>query len=334
MTIEKRGNKWRIRAMRDGKTYSITIDHKPGKKEAEELLYERMSATTPVNDNRDTFEISANKYIMIRSNVVSPSTIRGYRTIIKSLSPEFLAYKTAAITQELIQMEINDYSANHSPKSTANLHGFVSAVLSVYNPSLVIRTTLPKKRKYEAVTPSEDDIKSILQRASGTEYEIPLRLGCYGMRRGEICAITAADLTGNMLHITKSKVLNEHNEWIIKDIPKTSDSIRDIYIDDELVELIRKHGEAFTGHPNMLNKRLHDYQAELSLPAFRFHDLRAYYASMAHALGIPDKYIMANGGWSSTRIMDRVYKRAFAEKQAESNQKIAGHLSGKKDAGA
>jgi hypothetical protein len=45
-------------------------------------------------------------------------------------------------------------------------------------------------------------------------------------------------------------------------------------------------------------------------------------------MGIPDKYIMANGGWSSNRIMDRVYKRTFAEKQADANRMMAEKLGG------
>ena len=162
---------------------------------------------------------------------------------------------------------------------------------------------------------------------SGTEYERAYRLGCYGMRRGEICALDASDLDGNMLSITKSKVLNDNNEWIIKPIPKTTGSQRTIYIDDALAKMFQEQGYAFADHPNRLNHHLHRLLKRLNIPIFRFHDLRAYYASMAHALGIPDAYIMANGGWSSTNIMNRVYKRAFADKQAEMNKQIASHLS-------
>jgi integrase len=148
------------------------------------------------------------------------------------------------------------------------------------------------------------------------------------MRRGEICAITAADLDGNMLKINKSKVLDENNTWVIKPMPKTTDSQREIYIDDYVAELIRKNGDAFPDHPNRLNHHLHRLQKRLKLPAFRFHDLRAYYATLAHSMGFPDKYIMANGGWSSNRIMDRVYKRTFAEKQADANRMMAKKLGG------
>lgn len=326
MNIEKHGNRWRVTEDRDGIRYRVSVDHKPSDREARDLIHERIREAEPNTCGKDTFEWSANKYIQSKSNILSPSTIRAYNSVLRNLSGEFKRMKTASITQEQIQVEINLYAATHSPKSTRNAHGFISAVFRMFRPHMHISTTLPQKDKFEPYTPSEEDIKAVLNMAAGTEFEIPFRLGCYGMRRGEICAITSADLDGNILHINKSKVLNERNEWTIKPIPKTSESIRDIYIDDELVELLRKRGEAFAGHPNMLNKRLHDYQAILSLPAFRFHDFRAYYASMAHAMGIPDAYIMANGGWASTRILDRVYKRTFAEMQAEANKSIASHL--------
>ena len=326
MTIEKTGNKWRIKQMHNGVMYRVSLDYKPSKKEAELIIAEKISSDDPSGDRRDTFAKSAEKYIKIKSNVLSPATIRGYSTIIRSLSDRFMNTKTCDITQELIQKEVNDYSASHSAKSTHNLHGFISAVLAVYRPSMKISTTLPQKRKYEAYTPSEDDIKKILNDVSDTKYEIPFRLGCYGMRRGEICCITTADLNGNMLHISKSKVLTDDGTWIIKPYPKTTESERTIYIDDELADLIRRQGYAYKEHPERLSKALKRIQKRLNIPEFRFHDLRAYYVTMGHSLGIADKYLMANGGWSSANIMNRVYKRTFADKQALINQQIADHL--------
>ena len=326
MTIEKVGKKWRVKQMHNGITYRVSLDYKPTNKEAQLIIAEKISADEPSGDRRDIFAKSAEKYLQIKSNVLSPSTIRGYNTIIRSISDRFMNTKTCDITQELIQKEINDYSASHSPKSTRNLHGFISAVLTVYKPSLRISTTLPQKRKYEAYTPSEDDVKRILNDVSGTKYEIPFRLGCYGMRRGEICAITDADLNENLLHIDKSKVLTDDGTWIIKPFPKTTESERTIYIDDELAKLIKKQGYAYKEHPERLSKVLKRIQKRLKMPEFRFHDLRAYYASMAHAMGVPDAYIMANGGWSSTNILNRVYKRTFTEKQIAMNQQIADHL--------
>lgn len=327
MTIEKNGNKWRISEMRNGKRYRVSVDYEPTKKQARQLIDEKIKTNTVSNDLRDTFATSADKYIKIKYNVLSPSTIRAYYSMLSNMSDGFKRRKTADITQEDVQKEINDYTVGHSPKSTANLHGFISAILGIYRPNLILHTTLPQKVKFEAVTPSEDTIKRLLSEIKGTDFEIAFRLGVYGLRRGEICALTSDDLEGNLLSINKSKVRDEHGQWIIKPIPKTTGSQRTIYIDDDLADLLRAAGDAYPKNPNKLNQKLTSILTALGVPVFRFHDLRAYYASMAHALGIPDAYIMANGGWTSTNILNRVYKRTFAEMQAETNKTISEHLT-------
>ena len=326
MTIEKNGNKWRVSKMRGGVRYRVSVDHKPTIKEAEKLIAEKMRLYDPVSAPGDTFLFSAEKYLAIKEGVLSPSTLLNYRSIIKNMSDSFKGLKTANITQEHVQKEVSSYARTHSAKSTHNLHGFISAVLGVYHPNLRLNTSLPQKVKFDAYTPTEDEVKKVLSAVSGSEFEIVYRLGVYGLRRGEICALSSADLDGNILKVNKSKVLTD-NGYMIKPIPKTTGSQREIYIDNDLADLIRQKKVVFSKNPDAINKHLHRLEKALSLPAFRFHDLRAYYASMAHSLGIPDAYIMANGGWTSTNILNRVYKRAFADKQNEANRAIAEHLT-------
>jgi len=50
----------------------------------------------------------------------------------------------------------------------------------------------------------------------GTKYEIPFRLGCLGLRRSEICALTKKDLKGNILTVHKALVLNSDNKFVEK----------------------------------------------------------------------------------------------------------------------
>lgn len=326
MTIEKHGNKWRIRERYKGKLYMISLDDKPTQREAQRLIDEKINQNDYSPKTGMTIRNAGNAYIDLKNNILSPASIRGYKSIMRNLSDDFMAIKISDVTPLDVQKEINDYSVNHSPKSTRNAHGFISAVLGTYKPNIRLNTTLPLKTKYEAYTPSEDEVKRILEEVKDTKYEIAYKLGCYGLRRGEICALTDADIDGNMLSITKSKVLDDDMNWVIKPIPKTTGSIRTIYIDDRLAKMLSNTGYAFNENPDKLNSHLSRLLVKMGIPKFRFHDLRAYYASMAHALGIPDAYIMANGGWSSTNIMNRVYKRAFADKQAEMNKQIAAHL--------
>ena len=55
------------------------------------------------------------------------------------------------------------------------------------------------------------------------------------------------------------------------------------------------------------------------IPHFRFHDLRHYCASVQHALGVPDAYIMQRGGWGN--MIKEVYRHALKDKVSEMDDK-------------
>ena len=210
MTIEKHGNKWRIRERYKGKLYMVSVDQKPTQREAQRLIDEKIEQYDYAPKSGMTMQGACNAYLALKSNILSPTSIRAYRSIMRNLSETFMYNKLDTITPLDVQKEINDYSVNHTPKTTRNVHGFISAVLATYKPSMSLHTSLPQKVKYEAYTPSEDEVKQVLSEVAGTDYEIAYRLGCYGMRRSEICAIVASDLDGNFLSITKAKVQDEN----------------------------------------------------------------------------------------------------------------------------
>lgn len=63
------------------------------------------------------------------------------------------------------------------------------------------------------------------------------------------------------------------------------------------------------------------------LKKIRFHDLRHYCASFLHALGVPDMYTMARGGWQSRETLERVYTHALEKQKKEFNQDINNKLT-------
>ena len=191
----------------------------------------------------------------------------------------------------------------------------------MFCPNTIISTTLPQKVKSAQYTPSDNDVKRILERAKGTNYEIPLLLATFGLRRSEICALTLDDLNGNTLTINKALVTNKDKEFVVK-TTKTTEGTREIYIPDYLADLIREKGYIYQGFPGNILKYLNRTQDALGIPRFRLHALRHYYASMAHSIGIPDSYIMQAGGWKSDTTLKRVYRHAMEDKK-ESMQKVA-----------
>lgn len=325
MKIDKHGKKWRIRKTYKGITYTILLDEKPTIREAEQLLAAEIDKGSVVGTPSDTFQKASERYFALKSNILSPWTINGYKTILRALSDGFKATKLSEMDGTIVQKEINDYSATHSPKSTRNAHGFISAVLGTYKPQLNLYTTLPQKAKIDYTTPSDDDVRRIIEAVTGTRYEIPYRLAVFGLRRGEICALSTADLDGNALNINKTKVWDpESRRYVIRSIPKTTESIRTVYIDDVLAKLIlAKDGPVYEGDPHRLGKKLTELQEKLDIQHFRFHDFRAYFATKSESLGISKKSTLATGGWSSDRIFDRVYNRRLENEKAAANQIFA-----------
>ena len=325
-TITRNGKGWRIRKQKDGIMYSLQVDTKPSDRKADELIteYIRNASGMPSECHGESFKTAANEYIKLKNNILSPNTIRGYHKIIRNLPEWFLQKKIESITALDVQKVINDRAAVVSAKTVRNDHGFISAVLSVYRENLRLKTKMPLKGKFEPYTPTDNDVQQILDSVIGTKYEIPFRLAVYAMRRGELCAVQSSDLSGNWLSINKSLAENPDGGWVVKPIPKTSESIRKIFLDDALCDLIHeKDGLLYDGKPSMLDKTLHRKQKELGLPLFRLHDFRAYYVSMAHKMGIPDKYIRQNCGFASSAVMDRHYKRIQSDAMAEYNKQFA-----------
>ena len=326
MKVEKvSANTYRVRKTYKGKRYDICFDHKPNQKEIAEAIAHKMKETTGL---KGSFEFYCNQYIESKLNVLSPSTIGGYRKIVRTLSDDIKTKQLHDIEQIDIQNEINNYAVGRSPKSVRNLHGFISAVLRVFRPSLNISTTLPQKKKFDRNMPTTDDVQKILKASEGTPYHIAFQLAVLGMRRSEICAATIEDLHGNFLSINKARIYDGENHIMTRDNTKTESSTREIYLPDALVEEIEQAGVICDRTPPMLVKTLHKYQDELGIERFRLHDLRGFYVSYAHSIGIPDVYILKAGGWKSDYVMKNTYRDALRDKNEEMQQKVASKILG------
>lgn len=313
MRVEKRGKAYRIQKMVDGKSHSITFDHKPTQLEILQALCEIENASPA----KGSFFSCAKSYMKSKSNVVSPSTIKGYTSILNALPDDFTRKDISSITQIDIQTVINDYAENHAPKSVRNVHGFISAVLKQFRPDMVIYTTLPQKSVFEPYTPSEEDIRRILDATKDNPfYHIPFQLGIMGLRRSEVCALTMDDIHGNTLTINKALVKDVNNNWVVKQT-KTTAGVRELYVPDALVSEIEHYGKIFDGNPTTLLYGLNKYQDKLGIPRFRFHDLRHFFATYAHSKGISDADIMSTGGWKSDFTMKSIYRHEMNAKAAQ-----------------
>ena len=320
MTLEKLpSGSYRAKKIYKGKTYRVTFDHKPTDREVTLAMAEIMQDDS--DREKGSFESYCQRYIDSKKNILSPASVRTYNELVDRLSDRIKNTGIYDITQELVQIEINDYAVDHAPKTVRALHGFIASVLGMYRPQFVLKTALPRKEVKKEYLPNTNDIKSVLDAVKGTKYSIAYQLGVLGLRRGEICALTLNDLNGCDLTIDKTLIYN--NGWILKPAAKTDESNRTIRIPQSLADEITAAGMIYDGDPKGLNKNLHRIQKQLDIPSFRFHDLRHYFASYASTLGIPEADIMAMGGWKSDHVFKSIYRDSLQESRLKSMEKIA-----------
>jgi len=316
--------RWRVQAFvgtdADGKKerVSFTAD---SKKEAE-----YMAAEFVLNkkDRQNVCQLYLSEafedYVAKRESILSPATVREYKRVCKNNLQPLMTVKVSDITQSKVQEVINDESRNHAPKTVRNMHGLLSAVLKAYRPDFVLRTALPEKRRPKIYVPSDEQVKNLIAAISNTELEIPVLLAAFGpMRRGEICALDSDHVNGTQVHVASAMVKNDKNQWLIKQ-PKSYAGDRMIEFPDFVADKLKDiNGRIVTLNPDQISNRFRRLLDSIGMERFRFHDLRHYNASISHALGIPDQYVMLRGGWSSDAVLKAVYRHTMQDKEKRMN---------------
>ena len=273
-----------------------------------------------------TFGAAAEEYIALRESVLSPTTVNSYRQIKKRYLAVLNARQITHITSADVQRIINQYSADLSPKTIRNIHGFINIVLKEYRPDFALRVKLPKKKATDQYIPIDADVKKLISAARGTQIELPILLAAFGpMRRGEIAALRSENINGNIVHVCENmvkKIVDGKNTWIIKQ-PKSAAGDRYIEYPSFVAELWQgKEGRICELCPDTITKVFIQLLDKTGLPHFRFHDLRHYSASIQHAMGVPDQYIMLRGGWGTDRTLKSVYRHSLPDQAKEQNEKI------------
>ena len=320
---------WRVRASItvDGKKITKSFTNSNANKAELAAMQWQVTQEREASAENITLTKAYERYIDAKRNVLSPSTIRNYEKLHENHLQDIMHIKVDRLTAEQIQKSINLYAANHSPKSVRNCHGLLSAVLAMFRPGFNLHTTLPQKEKRQLYIPTDADIQTLIKVSKSTNCYIPILLAAFGgMRAGEICALTSDDINGTFVNVNKSMVCDSNGKWQLKP-PKTFSSNRQVEMPCFVINAIKDiQGKTVVYNPHSLSMAFNGLLKKHNLPQFRFHDLRHYYVSSLHALNIPDKYIMAQGGWATNYTMQNVYNHAMAKKQSEFQTKITTHF--------
>lgn len=265
------------------------------------------------------------RYIEIKQNTISPATVVEYRHAAGRDFPSLMPLRLSQITQEAVQSAVNIMAADHSPKSVRNAHGLLSAVLRMFAPEIRLNTRLPQSKRAEIHVPTDQEITALVQAIRGTELEKAVLLAAFGsLRRSECCALTVDDLGTDTVTVDKAMVWTKQKEWTLKQ-PKSRAGYRTIKMPPFVMErLVPKSGtrRIVCLVPTSVTNYFAQALKRAGLAHFRFHDLRHYQASILHAMGVPDKYIMERGGWRTDSTLKNIYQHTMDKRRAEIEDEI------------
>lgn len=307
--------------------------------------YKSFTATTRKNAEYQAAEYALNKkdkpklpeyslrtaienYCNLKSNVLSPATIREYRRMKEGYFKNLSDIPVKNICSENVQMWVNDFAVGHSPKTVRNAYGLITTVIDAFAPDIRLHVILPQKIQADLYVPTDSDIKTLLDyfNLHDTDMELAVYLAAFGtLRRSEICALTADDVNGNIVSINKAMVNKRSSQWVVK-TTKTILSTIFVEIPDSVIKKLSKSGRIVTISPDQVTRRFERAFPRLGIHSFRFHDLRHYAASIIHAIGAPDQYIMQRGGWGSDRTLKAIYRGTITDYEEKYTNMTLSHF--------
>lgn len=328
---------YRCQVTVDGERISV-VDADPDICQAKAVEIKAGLARKKEQAKRMTVKMAIEQYIAGRSNVLSPATIRGYKSIHKNYMQDIKGKQVADITEQEIQKKINDLSKSLSYKTVKNAVALLIAVVSCDHPINVKRLKFPARIREEHAYLEGPDIAKLIDACKGDRAEIPILMALWlGMRRSEICALDweDIDLTGKTLKITKALVPDEKNKYIVKETTKTEKSRRTLDLPDYLISRLmaaqpdegKRVGRIVRMNPNDIYDRLKIICARSGIPFVGVHGLRHTNASVMLSLGVADKVAMARGGWASKDTMQDIYQHLFSADRANADKAINNYFA-------
>lgn len=259
-------------------------------------------------------------YVSAQSNVLSPSTIKSYKSYREN---RFLAYMDSDIRQINYQKMVNEESAEVSAKTVANAWRLVTASLA-YASEDVPKVNLPKIPKAERPWLDYQQISILLDKIKGEDCETAALLALNGLRRSELLHITSddVDLERGLIYVRGASVYNDEGQFVEKKTNKNTSSTRTVHIViPRLTELLRgKKGKIITTKPNTTYVQVNRICKNIGLPEVGVHGLRHSFASLAYHLHWSEATTMREGGWANTDTVHKVYTHLAA---ADANEDIS-----------
>ncbi|MBR3238667.1 MAG: site-specific integrase [Oscillospiraceae bacterium] len=302
----------------------------PTKAEAEAMAAAFQGKADRTAQGDPTVEEALERYVTAKTAVLSPKTVREYRGMMGRYYDTLAKTRIRKITSIMLQEWVSKLTEQVSAKTVRNAYGLLLSAITLHLPDASYKVTLPARPKRRTSAPEDDQVRVLFERASSW-LKICIALAAFGsLRRGEISALTYGDIDGSVIHVSRDMVQDSASRWIIKDMPKTSDSIRDVPVPQEVIALIGSGAPdqiIVPRNPNVITMAFGRLRDSLGL-SVRFHDLRHYYASIGAVIGIPDVYLAQFGGWRpGSPVLKQIYQNRIDTAAAQYAGAMTGHFS-------
>ena len=271
-----------------------------------------------------TVSEAVERYISEKEAVLSPATIRTYDQIRRTRLGAIGAIRIDTLSSADLQNWVSTLASQISAKTVKNVYGLVISAVSLYTDKS-FHVTLPARAPRQYSIPTDAEV-SLLMKESRPDLKLAITLSSIGtLRRGEICALKYKDVLPDFsgIYVHSDMVLDKNKQWIHKDMPKTSDSVRRIELPRKVIDMIGTgdpEDYIVPSTPAAISDAFCRLRNRLGMEC-RFHDLRHYAASILHAIGVPDQYIMERGGWSTDGTLKAIYRNTLSDKSRQFSAK-------------
>ena len=325
---------WSVRVFvgrdENGKTKQRTVT---GETKTEAL---RKAALCYAPSDSMTVGEACERFLSVRGPELSPATLRGYkgtfRTYIQGRKLFFM--RLSDVNTPMLQAWVSEMPKTMTSKTKKNHLGFITAVVRYFNQDKAFKVKIARQIEEAKHTPTIDEVNTLIAVADD-ELKKVIMLAVFGMRRGEVCALSSDDIDRErgIVRINKDIVKDDSGEWIVK-TTKTRKSARLVIVPQSVIAALPKEGRIVTISPDQVSNRFVRARKKAGLPHFRLHDLRSFFVSVAlNQVKASDQTVQDLGGWESNFVIQKHYKRSMSDQLQSEAQAIVDYIATRVDFG-
>lgn len=301
---------WNIRMRLGGQEVSITRSSRKECTTTAQVIKAEHRAGKRAQATKSTVTLGAalDAFIKRRENVLSPSTVIGYKDIRRN---RFQAYMNTPIAEIDWQTAINE--EGKSPKTVKNAVGLIRTVLKE-NGVVMPDVRLPAAVRSERPWLTPEEITKFVGLVHDKPCEIPALLALHSLRKSEVCGLewSDIDLKAKTIRVNGALLITESGEWKKRKQNKTLSSTRTVplfipALITALEAVEDKTGYVVKVHPETPYRQIQTVCKENGLPLVGWHGLRHSFASLCYAQGVNELTCMQLGGWSDYQTMRKIY---------------------------